>query len=74
MADALDKFSFEVWSQEEANLYWEWCDVWYEQDFDWENELTPDGEEVLNKAERIGPPEDPEHPTDYTESPDTFQW
>lgn len=54
--NAIDKFTNEIWTQEEADIYWEWAAVWIDPDFDWENELTPVGEDILAKAERIGPP------------------
>lgn len=77
--DAIDHFHFEVWTKEEYTLYWEWCEAWYHPDFNWETDLTPVGEDILAKAERIGPPPDwtrhADSPEDeVTTDSDGFLW
>lgn len=62
----------EVWSIEEINLYEEWTEAWFHPDFNWETDLTPVGEDILSKAERIGPP--PSLDDEYIWSQDTFEW
>lgn len=61
----------EVWSVEEIALYEEWQEAWNHPDFDWDLDLDSTGEEILSKAERIGPPPSLD---EYLESQFNVEW